>query len=47
MQRRAMLLEMAAFADFLQVRIARLHEEWLAHRDALRAAGELPGETRE
>jgi hypothetical protein len=39
-ERRAMLLEMAAFADFLQ-------EEWIAHRDALRAAGELPGETRE
>jgi hypothetical protein len=46
-ERRAMLLEMAAFADFLQERIALLHQEWIDHRDALRAAGELPGETRE
>ena len=46
-ERRAMLLEMVAFADFLQERVALLHEEWIAHRDALRAAGELPGETGE
>ena len=46
-ERRATLLEMAAFADFLQERIALLHEEWITHRDALRAAGELPGETRQ
>jgi len=42
-ERRAMLLEMAAFADFLQERVAVLQKEWTAHRDALRAAGELPG----
>jgi len=47
LERRATLLEMVAFADFLQERIALLHDEWIAHRDALRAAGELPGETRE
>ena len=46
-ERRAMLLEMAAFANFLCDRIPLLHKEWIAHREALRAAGELPGETRE
>lgn len=46
-ERRATLLEMAAFADFLKERIALLHEEWVAHRDAPRAAGELPPESRE
>jgi DNA-binding MarR family transcriptional regulator len=45
-ERRATLLEMAAFAEFLQERIAVLQKEWIAHRDALRATGELPGETR-
>lgn len=40
--RRARLLEAAAFADWLAERTARLREEWRAHRDALRAAGDLP-----
>lgn len=42
-ERRAVLLEWAAFADFLVERMPLLEQEWKAHRDALRAAGELPG----
>lgn len=42
-QRRAVLLEWAAFADFLVARMPLLEEEWNTHREALRAAGELPG----
>ena len=42
-ERRATLVEMAAFADWLVERTAVLEEEWEAHRDALRASGELPG----
>jgi len=41
-ERRAVLLEMAAFADFLVERTRALQKEWEAHRDALRASGELP-----
>jgi hypothetical protein len=41
-ERRAMLLEMSAFADFLVERTRALQQEWEAHRDALRASGELP-----
>lgn len=41
-ERRAELLEMAAFADFLVDRTHALQQEWEAHRDALRASGELP-----
>ncbi len=44
-QRRALLLEMVAFADFLCERLPVLEQEWLGRRDALRAAGELPDET--
>lgn len=40
--RRAVLLEWAAFADFLVARLPVLEQEWKAHREALRAAGELP-----
>lgn len=40
--RRARLLEYAAFAEFLAKRTPELADEWRAHRDALRAAGELP-----
>jgi hypothetical protein len=40
--RRARLLELAAFADFLAERMPVLAAEWIAHRDALRASGELP-----
>jgi DNA-binding transcriptional regulator GbsR (MarR family) len=41
-ERRADALEMAAFADFLVERTRTLQVEWEAHRDALRARGELP-----
>lgn len=41
-QRRAVLLEMAAFADFLVERLPELEQEWKTRREALRAAGELP-----
>ena len=41
-QRKAVLLETAAFADFLRDRIPGLHEEWKKHRDAMRESGELP-----
>jgi hypothetical protein len=40
--RRARLLEMAAFADFLLERSKQLADEWRAHRAALIASGELP-----
>lgn len=41
-ERRAILLEWAAFADFLVERMPVLEKEWNAHREALRAAGDLP-----
>jgi DNA-binding MarR family transcriptional regulator len=41
-ERRAIVLEWAAFADFLVERMPVLKQEWEAHREALRAAGELP-----
>lgn len=41
-ERRTVLLEVAAFADFLVERLPVLEQEWIAHREALRAAGELP-----
>ena len=41
-ERRAVLLETAAFADFLRDRIPVLHEEWKKHRESLRESGELP-----
>ncbi len=41
-ERRAVLLEWAAFADFLADRLPVLEQEWKAHREALRVAGELP-----
>ncbi|HUA94610.1 MAG TPA: MarR family transcriptional regulator [Acidimicrobiales bacterium] len=41
-ERRAVLLEFAAFADFLVARIPVMEKEWTAQREALRAAGELP-----
>ena len=44
LQRRAVLLWTAAFADFLCARLPVLQEEWVARRDALTAAGELPDE---
>ena len=36
------LLEYAAFADFLVERLPRLEQEWNEHRQALRDAGQLP-----
>jgi DNA-binding IclR family transcriptional regulator len=44
-ERRAILLEWAAFADFLVERMPVLEHEWKAHREALRAAGELPDDS--
>jgi DNA-binding MarR family transcriptional regulator len=41
-EQRAVLLEYAAFADFLVERLPLLEQEWNAHREALRLAGELP-----
>jgi hypothetical protein len=41
-ERRAVLLEWAAFADFLVERLPILEKEWKNHRKALRAAGDLP-----
>jgi DNA-binding MarR family transcriptional regulator len=41
-ERRAALLEYAAFADFLVERLPVLEQEWNAHCEALRVAGELP-----
>jgi hypothetical protein len=41
-QRRADLLELAAFADLLVEGTQTLRQQWEARRDALRASGELP-----
>ena len=41
-ERRAELLELAAFADFLVEGTQALRHQWEARRDALRASGELP-----
>jgi DNA-binding transcriptional ArsR family regulator len=41
-ERQAVLLEWAAFADFLVERLPSLAKDWKAHRDELRAAGDLP-----
>jgi len=41
-ERRATLLEWAAFADFLVDRLPMLEQEWKKRRQELRAAGELP-----
>jgi hypothetical protein len=40
-ERKAVLLEWVAFADFLVARLPQLEKDWRAHREALRAAGEL------
>jgi biotin operon repressor len=44
-ERRAVLLEMAAFAEWLVARLPEWEKDWRAHRERLRAAGELPGDT--
>jgi hypothetical protein len=41
-ERRAVLLEMASFGDFLVDEIPRLRERWEAHRAELVERGELP-----
>jgi hypothetical protein len=43
-ERRAVLLEMAAFAEWLTARLPEWEKDWQAHRERLRAAGELPGD---
>jgi len=42
-ERRAVLLEWAAFADFLVERLPALEQEWKDQREKLRAAGEITG----
>ncbi len=44
-ERRAVLLEFAAFADFLVERLPLIEQEWYEHRRALRAAGRLPADS--
>jgi len=41
-ERRAVLLEMAAFSDFLVEQMPRMQQKWDARRAAMVAAGELP-----
>ncbi|MGH2915403.1 MAG: GbsR/MarR family transcriptional regulator [Solirubrobacteraceae bacterium] len=41
LERRGVLLELAAFADFLVERLPVLEQEWTERRQALRDAGEL------
>jgi DNA-binding MarR family transcriptional regulator len=41
-ERRAVLMEFAAYADFLVGRMPILEQEWRAHHEELRAAGKLP-----
>ncbi len=43
LERRAVLLEWAAFSEFLVDRLPVLEQEWKERREALRAAGKLPG----
>ena len=42
LERRARLLELAAFAEFLLERLPALADEWRARRKAMRESGELP-----
>jgi DNA-binding MarR family transcriptional regulator len=42
LERRAALLEMEAFADFLVEAIPKFQQEWEARREALVASGDLP-----
>jgi hypothetical protein len=44
LERRAVLLEYAAFADFLVERLPVLEQEWNEHRETLREGGQLPGD---
>jgi DNA-binding MarR family transcriptional regulator len=45
-ERRAVLLEVSAFAEFLQEQVPRLRQEWQARRAALVTSGELPEQPR-
>jgi DNA-binding transcriptional regulator GbsR (MarR family) len=45
-ERRAVLLEMSAFAEFLLEQMPRLQQEWERRRAQLVAAGELPDQPR-
>jgi len=42
LERRAALLEMEAFADFLVEQIPKFQQDWEARREALVASGDLP-----
>jgi hypothetical protein len=42
LERRAALLEMAAYAEFLLEQIPRIRQDWEARRQALVASGDLP-----
>ncbi len=44
-ERRAVMLEWVAFADFLVERLPLLEQEWKQRREELRAAGEIPDTT--
>jgi hypothetical protein len=44
-ERRAVLLEWEAFSEFLVKQLPSLEKDWIAHREALRAAGELPDDS--
>jgi MarR family len=44
-ERRAILLEWAAFADFLVERLPAWEQEWKERREALQASGQLPPAT--
>jgi DNA-binding transcriptional ArsR family regulator len=44
-ERRAVLLHWAAFADFLTEKLPALEKQWKAHRAALVKAGKLPDES--
>ena len=44
LERRAALLEMSAFAEFLVEQMPKLRQEWEARRQALVASGDLPEE---
>jgi acetyl-CoA acetyltransferase len=41
-ERRALLLEMSEFTDFVIEQVNRMKQEWLERRAALVAAGKLP-----
>jgi hypothetical protein len=39
------LLEWTAMAEWLVARLPEWEKDWQAHREALREAGEVPGDT--